>query len=175
MVPRFSLNDRVVLVRNTYGLRAISGGTTCGQQVIGGASKALLLGKGESAVLSIFCERLTKWYEFRLQVLGFNASRYVKGLITWWWQDFGITRQADHRWVHCCVLIFGDEKGWESNIEKLYLDSRIEGHIFGTRKDCRVGFTPLGLTANDFICSRAHVTYSIWLEYYTDEQHGITA
>ena len=24
MVPRFSLNDRVVLVRNTYGLRAIS-------------------------------------------------------------------------------------------------------------------------------------------------------
>ena len=27
----FSFNDRVVLVRNAYGLRAISGGTTCGQ------------------------------------------------------------------------------------------------------------------------------------------------
>ena len=29
-VPRFSFNDKVVLVRNAYGLRALSGGTACG-------------------------------------------------------------------------------------------------------------------------------------------------
>ena len=32
-----------------------------------------------------FCERLRKWYEFPLQMVEFRASRYVKGLITWWW------------------------------------------------------------------------------------------
>ena len=43
-----------VLVRNAYGLRAISGGTACGQQGIGGANKVPLLDNRESAVLGIF-------------------------------------------------------------------------------------------------------------------------
>ena len=54
----------MVLVRNAYGIRAISSGITCGQQGIGSARKVLLLGKGESAVLSIFCERLTNGMNF---------------------------------------------------------------------------------------------------------------
>ena len=53
------------------------------------------------------------------------------------------------------------KKGWESNPEKLYLDYGDEGHTFGTRQDCRVGFTPPGLTANDVLRGRVHATYSI--------------
>ena len=54
MVPCFSFNYRVVLVKNAYGLRAISGGIACGQQGIGGANKVLLLDNRESMVLGIF-------------------------------------------------------------------------------------------------------------------------
>ena len=53
-VPLFSFYDRAIQVRNTYGPRAISGGTAYGQQGIGGASKVLLMDKGESTVLSLF-------------------------------------------------------------------------------------------------------------------------
>ena len=53
-VPLFSSYDREVQVRNTYGPRAVSGGTAYGQQGTGGASKVPLMDKGESAVLSIF-------------------------------------------------------------------------------------------------------------------------
>ena len=52
-VPRFSFNDRAVLVRNAYGQRAISGGTACGQQGIGSANKVPLLDNKVSAVLEI--------------------------------------------------------------------------------------------------------------------------
>ena len=38
-----------------------------------------------------FLWKIDKWYEFPLQVLGLRENRYVKSLITWWWQDFGIT------------------------------------------------------------------------------------
>ena len=63
-VPRFSFNDRAVLVRNAYGLRAISSGTTCGQKGVGGANNVPLLDNRESAVLSIFCEILTNGMNF---------------------------------------------------------------------------------------------------------------
>ena len=53
-VPCFSLNDRVVLVRNAYGLRAISGGIACGQQGIGSVNKEPLLDNTKNAVLGIF-------------------------------------------------------------------------------------------------------------------------
>ena len=55
-VPHFSFNDKAVLVRNTYGLRVISGGTTCGQQGIGGVNKVPLLENRGSTVLGIFME-----------------------------------------------------------------------------------------------------------------------
>ena len=42
-----------ILVRNDYGLRAINGGTTCGQQGIGGVNNVPLLDNRESAVLGI--------------------------------------------------------------------------------------------------------------------------
>ena len=55
-VPYFSLNDRAVLVRNAYGLRAISGGTSCGQQGIGDANKVPLMDNRGSAMLGISME-----------------------------------------------------------------------------------------------------------------------
>ena len=44
----------MVQVKNSYGPRAISGGTAYGQQGIGGASNVPFMDKGESIVLSIF-------------------------------------------------------------------------------------------------------------------------
>ena len=84
-------------------------------------------------------------------------------------------RWADHRWVHSCVLLFRDGKGWDSNLDKLYPDSGAKGHTFGTRQDYRVGFTPPGLVANDVLCGRVYATYSVWLEYDAVEQHETTA
>ena len=63
-VPLFSFYDKAVQVRNAYGLRAISSGTTCGQQGIGDVNKIPLLDNRESAVLSIFCEILTNGMNF---------------------------------------------------------------------------------------------------------------
>ena len=42
------------MVRNAYGIRDISGGTTYGQQGIGSANKVPLLENRESVVLGIF-------------------------------------------------------------------------------------------------------------------------
>ena len=44
----------MVQVKNTYGPKAISGGTAYGKQDIGGVSKVPLMVNRESVVLSIF-------------------------------------------------------------------------------------------------------------------------
>ena len=57
ILPRvllFASYDRVVQVKNAYGLKDISGGTDYGKQDTGGASKVPLTDNEESAVLSIF-------------------------------------------------------------------------------------------------------------------------
>ena len=53
-VPTFSSYDKAVQVKNAYGPKAISGGTTYGKQDTGGASKVPLMVNREIAVLSIF-------------------------------------------------------------------------------------------------------------------------
>ena len=43
-VPCFSFNNRAVLVITAYGPRAISGGTACGKQGMGGMNKGTASG-----------------------------------------------------------------------------------------------------------------------------------
>ena len=47
-----------------------------------------LIGKAQCWV---FSWNIDKQHGFSLQVLGLRENMYAKGLITWWWQDFGIT------------------------------------------------------------------------------------
>ena len=53
-VSPFASYDREVQVKNAYGPKAISGGTTYGKKDIGSASKVPVMVNRESVVLSIF-------------------------------------------------------------------------------------------------------------------------
>ena len=59
ILPRVTLffsYDRAVQMRNAYGPKATSGGTTYGKQDEGGASKVPVMVHRESVVLSIFMQ-----------------------------------------------------------------------------------------------------------------------
>ena len=53
-VPLFASYDREVQVKNSYGPKAISGGTAYGKQGTGGVIKVPLMDNKESMVLSLF-------------------------------------------------------------------------------------------------------------------------
>ena len=74
-------------------------------------------------------------------------------------------RWPHHWWVHCSILFFGHEKGWESNLDKLHLGAKTKGHTIGTRQDSWSSITPPGLVTIDVLYSGVHETYSVWLEH----------
>ena len=74
-------------------------------------------------------------------------------------------RQVEYRGPHSCVLPSQYKEGWDLNLNKHDSYSGAEIHTLGLRKDCRFGFTPLGLMANDVLFGRVHVTYSVCLKY----------
>ena len=74
-------------------------------------------------------------------------------------------RWPHHWWVHCSILFFKHEKGWESNPDKLHPGTRLEVHTIGTRKDNWASFTPPGLTTIDVLCGSMYETHSVGLEH----------